>query len=69
MKNLKAFFDQELKEIKGAKIQTEALKLKHWRDIAINKDIDGQALLRGHQPEVAIGLGMVAQDQYPEFNE
>ena len=59
----------ELSQINAAKIQTDALKLKHWKDIAINKDINGRALLRGHQPEVAIGLGMVAQDQYPEFNE
>ena len=44
-------------------------RLRNWKSIAINKDTQGKLLMAGNQTMTAIALGMVGQDQYPEFNE
>ena len=44
-------------------------KLKNWKQISINQDIQGKALMTGNQSMAALGFGMVGEDQFPEFNE
>ena len=47
-KNIKDFMAEEVGFLDASKIKTDALKLKHWNDITINKDINGKALLLGN---------------------
>ena len=44
-------------------------RLRNWNQIAINKDTHGKLLMGGNQTMTAIALGMIGQDQFPEFNE
>ena len=64
-----ASLGMEVEDLPNKGKQVDIHKLKNWNQISINKDIQGKLLMDGNQTMTAIALGMVGQDQFPEFNE
>ena len=63
MQQISDFIENQKQEVKYKKKENNLLtSLKNWREIAVNKDINGARLISGNQTCTAVGLGLIAED-------